>query len=367
MIAYFANYLAILAAIYFSMCLDKVLTTRIWSNDYFVNFSNAIEQSSTIARSVASNIIENSRKDTENIQEMLIKKSVYMLTLVSFVLIYCGFEQNLSTEQTVLESMQATISATAFVSFVLFNILFSSYVYTRWWFMIVAVCANLILYYKIGEYIVNNESILCIFETYSKEIIVAFFTLPIIWQIWVCFVYKKIYPIYITEVIKRIGVKYQLVLEGISSGKLEKIPEEYRMVIDKHTIQNQTKTVQEVIDSSMDEYVDVLQKRIKDVGIKVNVHKILFMTIWFYIEGIYNNIKTIIKKTSITGVSLVPTMGGLSMNVNIVSESDTISRYGYEALKAEYLKCGKSVEEFCTEKEINIEDFKHYIKKNDNN
>lgn len=360
MIAYFANYLAILAAIYFSMCLDKVLTTRIWSNDYFVNFSNAIEQSSTIARSVASNIIENSRKDTENIQEMLIKKSVYMLTLVSFALIYCGFEQNFANEPSVM-NMQISISATAMVSFILFNIFFSSLVYTRWWFMIVAIIVNVVLYYEIGKYVSHNECPSYIFEAYSNEIIVAFFTLPIIWQIWVCFVYKKIYPIYITEAIKRIGVKYQMVIEGINSGRLEQIPAEYRIVIDKHTIQNRSKTVQEVIDSSMDEYVEVLQGQIKDVGINVNVHKILFKTLGYYIQSMFNGIKTIIKTTNITGVSLVPTIGGLSMNVKIVSESDTISRYGYEALKKEYLNSGKNIKDFCQEKEINLEDFKHYI------
>ena len=361
MITYFADYLAILAAIYFSMCLDKVLTTRIWSNDYFINFSNAIEQSSTIARSVASNIIENSRKDTENIQEMLIKKSVYMLTLVSFALIYCGYEQNFANEQSVLMNMQVTISATAFFSFILFNVIFSSLVYTRWWFMIVAVLVNVLLYYGIGKYISPNECPLHIFETYSNEIIVAFFTLPIIWQIWVCFVYKKIYPIYITEAIKRIGVKYQLVLDGINSGKLEQIPAEYRIVIDKHTIQNRSKTVQEVIDASIDEYVEVLQGQIKEVGINVNVHKILFKTFGYYIQSMFSSIKTLIKTTNITSISFVPTIGGLSMNVNIVSESDTISRYGYEALKTEYLNSGKNIKDFCAEKEINLDGFKNYI------
>ena len=93
----------------------------------------------------------------------------------------------------------------------------------------------------------------------------------LIWQIWVCIVYKILYPSYIDRAIKRIGADYQNAQDCIENGDPNQIPAGYRKVFDKHTLKNRSKTVQEVIDSSLDEYVAVLQKDIQEAGINVTI------------------------------------------------------------------------------------------------
>lgn len=358
MIYYFNDYFALLAAIYFTMCLDKILTQRIWSNDYFDNFSNAICQSSAIAESIAGNIITNSKKDVNDIQDMLIKKSVYMLSLVAMILVFCGIEQGTPAGGDELKRIQVAISGTAMMSFFMFNIFFSKYIHTKWWCTIFAMVVNVVVYDLFWHYWDLLPSFISYeLGKYSSIIVVMFFTLPIIWQIWVCIVYKILYPSYIDRAIKRIGADYQNAQDCIENGDPNQIPAGYRKVFDKHTLKNRSKTVQEVIDSSLDEYVAVLQEDIQEAGINVNAHQIFFRLMKYYVLDCIDYIKNTLLKLNKTKNS-VP-----SVSVEeITLEKETIVRYGYVALKKEYQESGMSINEFCSMKGINKNEFKKYIK-----
>ena len=361
MIYNFSNYLALLAAIYFTMSLDKVLTQKIWSNDYFKNFEEAIKNSSAIAASIANNIIKNTKDDVEDIQSKLIKKSVYMLSVVAMVLAFCGFEQNHFGDENVLSRMHVAIAGTAIVSFLIFNVLLSKQIYTKWWLLVLAIIANVMIYVSLNQWSYLLQSCVHDFLNHNcSEVVVAFFALPALWQIWVCLVYKIIYPRYINDAIVRISSKFQIAQDCVLSEDINSMPKEYKKVFEEHSLKNKTKTVQEVIDSSMDIYVDVLQNEIQQAGINVDALQIVFGRIgqmFIHIKGWFDSK---VKKTQMsTKADNEPVTESI---VTTSTEQETIARYGYNALKKEYETSGMSIGDFCKEKGINKVEFKKHIK-----
>ena len=360
MIYNFSNYLALLAAIYFTMSLDKVLTKKIWTNDYFQNFEEAIKKSSAIAESIAKNIIKNTQTDVEDIQSQLIKKSVYMLSIVAMVLAFCGFEQNHISDRNIIDQMQIAISGTAIVSFVFFNIFLSKHVYAKWWLLVLAIGINVVLYISLIQWgNLLSYPVLLFLKKYSSEIVVAYFALPVLWQIWVCFVYRAIYPMYINDAIVRISFKFKIAEDCIKSGDIESMPKEYRKVFEKHTLKDKTRTVQEVIDSSMDAYVSVLQDEIQQAGINVDAHQIVFRRLKQKLQDVWEWFRKGIKRTPTS-----PKVGEdtILTPATTPSEQETIARYGYDALKNEYEASGKSMDDFCKEKGISKTEFEKHIK-----
>ena len=93
MLSNYSSLLELLAGVYFTMCLDNILTQKIWSVDYFSAFKNSREQLSFGGnKSIASEVVDQNRDLISIMQAKLTKKSVYMLTYIAILLFACGVE-----------------------------------------------------------------------------------------------------------------------------------------------------------------------------------------------------------------------------------------------------------------------------------
>ena len=75
------------------MCLDNILTQKIWSVDYFAAFKKSLEELSFGGNnSIVSEVVDQNRDLVSVMQAKLTTKSVYMLTYISILLFICGVE-----------------------------------------------------------------------------------------------------------------------------------------------------------------------------------------------------------------------------------------------------------------------------------
>ena len=75
-----------------------------------------------------------------------------MLSVVAMVLAFCGFEQNHFGDENVLSRMHVAIAGTAIVSFLIFNVLLSKQIYTKWWLLVLAIIANVMIYVSLNQW-----------------------------------------------------------------------------------------------------------------------------------------------------------------------------------------------------------------------
>lgn len=273
MLSNYSSFLELLAGVYFSMCLDNVLTQKIWTVDYFAAFRRSLEGMTFGGNtSIATEVVDNNRDLISMMQAKLTKKSVYMLAFISLMLLSCGFEADKGNCTTVSNVYLFVLVETIAVSIVL---LFSNYIFGTWkrtWVATIiplTVCAIL----SIIPTVVNIfNSTLCI-PTRSIVYFVLFVVIyPILWQIFKVWVYKSLFFDYVNCEMIKVRNEYETVLSIIENGgDTTKLPKEYGEILQHNTIKLKKEKAQKAIDSSISAYSELLQSKLRKIGYETSL------------------------------------------------------------------------------------------------
>ena len=277
MLANYSSLLELMAGVYFTMCLDNILTQKIWSVDYFAAFKKSLEELSFGGnKSIASEVVDQNRDQISIMQAKLTKKSVYMLTYISILLFSCGLEADQSP-QTNACGIYMFIVLQSVVT--LMSLCFSEYIFQKW-----SRTFNVIFWPLIVLSILSNIGY-CIFlysliaiPIWGIIYIVLFLVVyPILWQIFKVWAYKSQFYKYMNNTMIKVSNEYNNVLDILQNGgDTNGLPAEYGKILQENTIRHKTDKTQKAIDDSITEYTFLLQKKLKKVGYETSIWNVLW-------------------------------------------------------------------------------------------
>ncbi len=259
MLSNYSSFFEFIAAVYCTMSIDNILTQKIWSVDYFEGFKRALDGMSFEGNSnITSELVEKNRNRVNIMQTKLTKKSVLMLCYITLILLFCGLEADLSNSCTVQSVYTSIITGS---SIVLLCHLLSRYIFKKWKWTFIGVSSMCIASGITYFHHIAGTKIEAHLITYS---VIALLLWPILWQIFLVWVYKSLYYGYVKHEMLRVKHDYELALHIIqNNGDVNNLPSDYGKILQKNTICHKNDSTQKAIDDSITEYAQLLEAKLK--------------------------------------------------------------------------------------------------------
>lgn len=350
MVGLYSSYLEFLGAVYFSLSLDDIIKRKVWSPQDAKKQSRALDGIGLYDDKNFSNAVyeANQAKGVE-LQSELSKKSIVGLFVIAFLLIFSGYESYVGIENKgALFSLQLELAYTMLV-FVLTWCGFNGYIFREWKYAatyIMAILAVFLLIHLCN--LTYGQSILekCIVKNIGLFVCIIM-SVPILWQIFITWMYKSVFYGYIKEKIILSKNKYFQTIADISEGKYANIPTQYYEIYMKNSQRTPTTTGQQALDDSLTEYQGILYNEIRTIGKNVKLvhlffswlkHKCVTIVHWF------------------VGVFTFKAKWGGPGKLNVKD-------YGYYARKYDSLKKKDrtvKMKTFCQQESINLDEFQKY-------
>lgn len=292
MLSNYSSFLELIAGVYFTMCLDNILTQKIWSVDYFAAFKKSLEELSFGGnKSIASEVVDQNRDLVSIMQAKLTKKSVYMLTYISIMLLACGVEvdQNPAADACgiyMFVDLQSLVT--------LITLCFSKYIFQKWSRTFNATFLPLALIFFLSniDSIVNLYSYIAIPVIGIIHLVLFLVIYPILWQVFKVWAYKSQFYKYMNNTMIQVSNEYNNVLDILQNGgNINDLPEEYGRILQENTIKHKKDKAQKAIDDSITDYTALLQQKLKKIGYETSIWTVLW-TNFIYKDEVLNQLSS---------------------------------------------------------------------------
>ena len=275
--------LEVFTAIYVSMFLDDILK-NIWTPEYKKRISQLIEEMkiqaiSYFVKKVEDNIDENAK----GISGHMKRKSTFLLFFCLSLLFLAGIE----TRSVVLNQygflIVTVLSFVALACVFLGRWMFKKYKRVFLTMLLYGIFFILLLFARFQNYI-NDLTILQLNNYYVALIsVLVVLTLPIIWQLFLIWIYSSLYKGYMQERISREAYIYGKAYLAYKIKDMAALPKEYEMVA-----KDFVNTTSQEGDTSLSSLNTILEKRLEMLCELPNVLKVFFSWIKYIFRGRHN-------------------------------------------------------------------------------
>lgn len=279
----FSSLLEVLTAIYVSMLLDDVLA-NIWTPDYKKKISQLVKGMRIPAvvffmKKVEDNIDNNAREISEHMK----RKATFLLAFCLTLLLVAGLE----AKSTVLPKygyMIVTLLAfAALIIIVLGRWTFIKYSHAVICMVIYGIVFCLLYFTKISFFLANLTWLNI--NTYPIAIISVLTVLlvPIIWQLFLIWVYSSLYKGYMHEIISKEAYIFGKAYLAYKLKDMAALPREYEMVA-----KDFVKTQSEEGDISLNSLNTILVRRLEQLCELPNVFIVFISWVKYNLRGRHN-------------------------------------------------------------------------------
>lgn len=278
----FSSLLEVYTAIYVSMFIDDILS-NIWTPSYKQKISQLIQNMNIPAISffqiqVEDNIDDNAVK----IRDQMKRKAIFMFSVCMSFLLIAGLEEN----SLILPKYGYRIVASLSIVSLLFTI------FGRWLFRnksrvvlcVFAYVALLIVLYFTD--ITRNFSILyCGLSEYKVTLCLLFFalTLPIVWQLFLIWIYSSLYKGYMYEKLAKETYIYGKAFLAYKIKDMAALPKEYETVARDFVVAQPMDG-----DTSLNSLNMILVKRLEKLCQLPKVMNVFLSWMYFILRGKHN-------------------------------------------------------------------------------
>lgn len=350
MVGFYSSYLEFLGAVYFSLCLDDIIKRKVWSPQDAKKQSRALDGIGLYDDKNFSKAVydANLAKGVE-LQSELSKKSIIGLFVIAFLLIFCGYESYVETDsKDSLFTLQLELAYTMLI-FVCSWCGLNRVIFKKWKFAaayIMSILAVFILIHLcdltygktlIEKNIVNNIGLF----------VCLTMSIPILWQIFITWMYKSVFYGYIKQKIILTKNRYLQTVEDLGNAKYENVPKEYYGIYMKNSQRTPTTTGQQAMDDSLTEYRGILYNEIRTIGKNVKLAHLFFswvrhkcLSVVYWLVGLF-------------------TFKGKLVGPDKLNVKD----YGYYAQKYNTRKAKDrtvKMKAFCQQESISFDEFQKY-------
>ena len=350
MVADYSSFLEFVGAVYFTMSLSEYLTSKIWSPKDTKKFDRALDGlGMKDDEDFKQAVLAANEKKGEVLQAELSKKSLIGLFAIAFLLMFCGYEQEIkevgSKDDLAILQLELAYSCIYFMvsQFLLQWVLFDKWKYVVFYIVSIISVFLLIRWKSLVYNCYESENVMV---EYIGIIVCITVSIPILWQIFITWIHKSVFYGYVKSKIREAQNVYKEVQEYIRNGEYVKLPHRYHEIYMKKS--QVSGTPQQALDDSLTEYIGVLYNDIRVIGLKVRLYQLLLS--WFRYRG----------KCLVTWFrNLFKSKGKSVVSPNklfVETYADYAAKYHTMKQKKKNLK----MTVFCKNEKINYEEFRTY-------
>ena len=293
----FNTYLEILAVIYTSMCMDDILK-NVWSPDYYNDLQSALNEYKIEGHeALISRIVNTNKEKAKSIKRYMQKRAALFLLVIILLILLSGYESffhadsNMSTYVDVIHCAMIFLVITTFVSLFGNKYLYSSNQSTAVSIFFILLATIFLVYFNMQNWGMEFSGILFV------SFILVLLTIPIIWQLFVCWMFSSAYKGYITNKLSLEKEKYDSVIKGITEHNPNIIPQSYKTILTEMSIRLENKD--EAIKTAIDTYVEEMEKKVTKASDPRSVFKIFFSWIVYHVVDMWDSLLKVlnIRKT----------------------------------------------------------------------
>lgn len=352
MVADYSSFLEFVGAVYFTMSLSEYLTSRIWSPKDKRKFDRALDglgmkDDKEFKKAV---LAANESKGVD-LQAELSKKSLIGLFVIAFLLLFCGYEQEVkgNCATAALSLIQLELSYTC-VYFIITLFVLQWVMFKKWKYVVFYIL-SIVGFFAVVKWkgLVYNNSLVEEWLIDNIGIVVCItVSIPILWQIFITWIHKNVFYGYVKSRIREAQVVYNDVQKYIENNEYDKLPHRYHEIYMRKSQAAADVTPQQALDDSLTEYKGVLYNDIRVIGLNVRLYQLLLS--WFVYRG----------------NGLAKWFGNLfkSKGKSVVKPKTLqVEDYGVYAKKFKNLKSQKKtirMKDFCETEKINFDEFNRY-------
>ena len=352
MVADYSSFLEFVGAVYFTMCLDEILTRKIWSPLDIKQQKRALDfLEMTEDEDFKKAVIDANRQKGEILQKELSKKSIIGLFVIAFLLVFCGYEQVIYNDSDIVQmkllQLELAYSCVLFIVslFLLQYKLFEKVKYVTV-YIIGLFCSFLLIRWK--TLVWDNSALEQFVVDHIGLFVCTIVTIPIMWQIFITWIYKSVFYGYVKTQIRNAQVEYKRVQELIQASQYDLLPQRYKNIY-IHTSQNsQNTSPQQALDDSLTKYQGVLYNDIRTIGLNIRLYQLVISWIkykpkkcWLWIRDLF--------KTK--GKSLKQSTKLVEMNY---------ADYAEKFKKLKSTNKNLKMRKFCESEKISFDEFNRY-------
>ena len=352
MVADYSSFLEFIGAVYFTMCLDEILTRKVWSPLDVKQQERALDYLGMGKdQDFKDAVLDANKQKGEILQKELSKKSVIGLFVIALLLVFCGYEQEIyDSKNTVplkLLYLELAYTCVIFIVslFLLQYKLFEKVKYVTF-YIIGLFCTFFVIRWKT---LVYNDSEIEKFVVENIGLFVCVIvTIPILWQIFITWIYKSVFYGYVKTRIRNAQTEYARVLDFLNKHQFEQLPKQYHEIYIRLTQTSSNTSPQQALDDSLTEYQGALYNEIRTIGLKIRLYQLMLSWIVYKI-----------KKCLYWGKELF-TSGGKSLmkSKKLVEKNYEDYAKKYKAKKLQR-KSYKMID-FCDKEGIDYDEFNRY-------
>lgn len=230
MVGNYSSYLEFIGAVYFSMSLDEILTKKVWSPQDIKKQEKALfGLGMNKDKEFQKAVLEANRLKGETLQAELSKKSIIGLFIVAFLLIFCGYESYIE-ESHKEELFTLHLELAYILTLYLLSLFFLQWVIFSKWKYATLFIGGMVLAFLLLRIcaIVYGQTCLEIFIVEHIGLFTCIvISIPILWQIFITWIYKSVFYGFIKNKISIAEKMYQKVQKDLKEGHFDKLPKGY--------------------------------------------------------------------------------------------------------------------------------------------
>ena len=351
MIGFYSSFLEFIGALYFSMSLDEILKKKVWGPQDAKKQNRILDGLDDYTdKNFSKAVVDANQAKGLQLQAELSKKSMVGLFVIAFLLVFCGYESFLlEVSKASLYDLHLGLAYTMIV-FIISQFCFQRIIFKKWKYSVLylfTISASFFIIHKchllygkshIEQCIVNNIGL------FTCMVV----SLPILWQIFITWLYKSVFYGFIKDKILRAKNEYLRIIDDIHNGRYDNLPKEYHEIYMRNSQKAPDTTPQQALDDSLTEYKGILYNKIRAIGNNVSLIdlfgswiKYRFLSLWKWILGVFK-----------------------SKGTTLVSQDKLlIKNYEYYAKRFEAKKKkdrSLRMKAFCTDEKIKFEEFNKY-------
>ncbi len=302
------------AALYFTICIDSIVTKRFWSPDYYRLVVKTIEmyefkQSKNIRQKLYNQI----KCVANSIRDKSMKRGVFMLMLCISIMLFAAFEQKDNDYAHILYSYLLVIYIVIFIN--------SKLLFKNWLRLLLSFMFPIILYFM-GELFEQKLTNFCFDNTSSpiwcksfcnflhlviinnpKLITCIILIIPIIYQVFINWLYSHAYLKHIHYNLNEEYVKYDHALQAMRTGDNNMVDSVYNAFFAKAYFANNGQ------DTVITEFNEIVVERIMIACCSLDEWEII-SSYWKNRKKILSN--TYINKTHVNSNETIPKLSDIS-------------------------------------------------------
>lgn len=348
MISDLSTFIQYFAALYFTICIDTIVTRRFWSPNYYQQVTTTIgsykfKQSTNIKKKIDDKV----KQKADSLRDQATKRGVFMLLVCVAVMLFAGFE----------ECFNNSIGYAAYTYVILLYCVFTIFSRTllrRWFWTILLFIVPIILFYTCNSVLTTIFPEHLSLEThlpgwvlignYAKALTCLLLIVPILHQLFINWLYSNAYLRHIHCELKKEYERYDKTNQAIEKGDNSLADPVYNGIFAKQFFSKDGK------DIVITEYNEAVVNRIID-ACEPPKARVMIVSYW-------KNRK----------MELPPPPPQEDNDFNdeevVIPKTPELTEQELKRAYEEYEKLqGKKIVDFCNENNIPIELFQGYRKK----